>query len=146
MADINHKAEIAKIINAINKAWLNNKTEYLKDFFHEKMTITDSNFNKLASNKKECIASYESFIKQAKVLSYTEHDINIEIIGNTAIVNYVFDISWEVKDNISSEKGRDVFVFEFINGKWLENTIIPDDKSRNGNFIFTSLRVLTFDT
>ena len=127
MATINHKAQITRIVTAINKSWLNNKTEYLNDFFHDDMIITDSNFNRLAANKKECIASYESFIKHAKILSYTEHDINIEIIGTTAIVNYVFDISWEVKNNISSEKGRDVFVFEFSNGKWLAvcRTLLP---------------------
>ena len=127
MVNINHEAEITRVVTAINKSWLNKKTEYLNDFFHEEMIITDSNFNKLAGNKKECVASYESFIKQAKILSFAEHDINIEIIGTTAIVNYIFDISWKVNNSISSEKGRDVFVFEFTNGKWLAvcRTLLP---------------------
>ena len=122
-----HKTELKKIVGSINKSWLENKLNDLGNYFHEDMIITDSNFNKLANNKKECIASYESFIKQAEILSYAEHDINIEIIENTAIVNYIFDISWEVNNNISSEKGRDVFVFELKDGKWLAvcRTLLP---------------------
>ncbi|OGU35240.1 MAG: hypothetical protein A2068_11060 [Ignavibacteria bacterium GWB2_35_6b] len=123
----NHQKELKSIVSQINKSWLNNDLKQLDNFFHENMIIADSNFNKLAKNKKECIASYESFIKQAKILKYEEQEINIDIIGNTAIVNYIFDITWEVNKNISSEKGRDVFVFECSNNKWLAvwRTLLP---------------------
>ena len=127
MTQKNHKKELAFIVSQINISWLNNDLKRLNEFFHEKMIIADSNFNKLAKNKKECIASYESFIKQAKILNYKENELSINIIGNTAIVNYVFDITWEVNKNISSEKGRDVFVFEYSNNKWLAvwRTLLP---------------------
>lgn len=127
MPQIDHQKTLKSIVTQINKSWLNNDLKQLNNFFHDEMVIADSNFNKLAQNKKECIASYESFIKQAKILRYDEQEMKINIIGNTAIVNYTFDITWEVDQNISSEKGRDVFVFEFSNSKWLAvwRTLLP---------------------
>lgn len=122
-----NKAHLQKIVKAINNAWNKNRLEELEEYFHENMIIADSNFNKLAKNKKECIASYQSFINQAKILGYTEREIDVEIIGETAIVNYIFNISWEVNNSISSEEGRDVFVVEYSNGKWLAvfRTLLP---------------------
>ena len=127
MPPSNSKKEIEFIISQINNAWLNNETKNLSEYFHDEMIITDSNFSRLANNKKECIASYQSFIKQAKILNYKEQIMDIKIIGNTAIANYVFDITWEMDNNINTEKGRDVFVFEFTNNKWLAvwRTILP---------------------
>lgn len=127
MPQNNHHKELKYIVSQINKSWLNNDLKQLNNLFHENMIIADSNFNKLAQNKKECIASYESFIKQAKILRYEEQEMIVNIIGNTAIVNYIFDITWEINNNISSEKGRDVFVFEYSNNKWLAvwRTLLP---------------------
>jgi len=127
LSQTNHQNELKLIVSKINKSWLNNNLSQLNNFFHDEMVISDSNFNKLAQNKTECIASYESFIKQAKILRYDEQEMKITIIGNTAIVNYIFDITWEVDKNINSEKGRDVFVFEFSNNKWLAvwRTLLP---------------------
>jgi len=122
-----HRKELEFIISEINNSWLKNDLKNLNGYFHDDMIIVDSNFNKLASNKKECIASYKSFINQAKILNYKEYEININIAGNTAIINYIFDITWEVNGLTSSEKGRDVFVFEKLNNKWLAvwRTILP---------------------
>lgn len=127
MSQFNHQKELKFIVSQINKSWLNNDLKQLTNFFHDEMIIADSNFNKLAQNKKECIASYESFIKQAKILNYKEDEIIINIIGNTAIVNYTFNITWEADKKLNSEKGRDVFVFELSNNRWLAvfRTLLP---------------------
>jgi hypothetical protein len=72
------------------------------------------------------------FASQAKTSSYTESDFEIGVWGNTAMVNYGFEISYEMGGLKYNDIGRDLFIFSFDEkkDKWLAiwRMIIPFQK------------------
>jgi ketosteroid isomerase-like protein len=52
------------------------------------------------------------------VLHWEEIDPKIEIHGNTAVVTYYFDMSFEMGGQTIKMGGRDMFVFVKEGGKW----------------------------
>jgi len=102
---------IRKIIRIINGAWINNRLEYLNEYFDDNMIIITSDYKKYAEGKEACINSYKHFTESAKTLSYIQGEPVIKYWGNTAVAVYNFEINYEIKGKAFNEKGEDIFVF-----------------------------------
>jgi hypothetical protein len=77
MTGKNNSEEKEKIISTlknINKAWLNNETGNLEDYFHEQIIIFSPDFQKMGEGREVCINSYREFASNVKVEKYNEHD------------------------------------------------------------------------
>jgi ketosteroid isomerase-like protein len=58
------------------------------------------------------------FAKAAEINSWKEIDPLITLLGNTAIVTYYFDMSFDMGGQTIKMAGRDMYVFLKENGKW----------------------------
>jgi len=54
--------EIWQVIQKINKAWSENRTEELHRYFHKDFVIAGTNYHPLARGRDACIKSYKDFI------------------------------------------------------------------------------------
>ena len=63
----------------------------------------------------------------AKIHDVQETELEINVYGDTGIATYTFEISHEIEEKTSTHKGRDMFAFSRIEGKWLAvwRTIFP---------------------
>jgi hypothetical protein len=107
----NDRYTIRKILQIINRAWLDNHLEMLNDYFDEKMVIMSQDFKNKTVGRKACILSYKQFIETAKILDYDQSDPQIEFWSNTGVAVYSFSLNYEMNNKKFSEKGEDIFVF-----------------------------------
>ena len=115
--------EINNLVRTINDSWLANTTDeipkILANCFHEDMRITGCNLETLASGREASIRSYIDFIKQAKISAFSQDEPEIQVVGDTAIATYGWNITYTLDGQEYRESGHDVFVFSRTNGKWL---------------------------
>lgn len=121
--------KIWQIIQSINESWVNGHPENLVKFFHEDITITNSDFHKQGVGRDVCVESYISFISQAIIKDFKVMNPDIHVYGNTAIAIYSFEITYEMNGKRFSDTGRDVFIFTYRKDKWLAvwRTVIQFD-------------------
>lgn len=130
----NSKSEVRDIVKKINELWVGGNAEKLGRFFHEEMVIVGPDLRKIVQGRKECVKGYMDFGDQAKVLEYNELDFVINVWGNTAAVDYGFQISYELGGRKYHDDGRDLFIFSRggNESKWLAvwRMIVASQKTR----------------
>ncbi len=107
------------VVRRINAAWREGHPERLSELFHDRIAIVGVDGRRYGEGKVACADSYRSFCEHATVTHYQESDPAVEIYDTVAIVNYGFEIEYEIEGKSSRESGRDVFVLEKIDGRWL---------------------------
>ena len=119
--------EIWQLIQDLNDTWVKGRPEDLLDLFHEDMVIISPDFQELGRGKEVCMQSYKDFSTKADIKDLKIMNPRIDVYENTAITSYSFEITYEMKDKIFHDTGRDMFVFVREGGKWqaVWRTILP---------------------
>ena len=111
----------------INRAWIDNELIELERLFHEEIVFSSPQGEPLAKGREACIDSYAQFMSQAKVLEVTLEDAEVDVFGSTAVAVYGYDMTWEMNGERFQEPGRDLFVFNHDENRWVAvwRTILP---------------------
>ncbi|MHB1100111.1 MAG: YybH family protein [Burkholderiales bacterium] len=113
------KQEIWTTVRAMNDAWTKGRPDDLADFFHRDMVaITATDRNRLDGGDA-CIAAWKGFADAARIHHWKEVDPVIFVYGNSAVVAYYFDMSFDMGGQTIHMGGRDMFFFVKEGGKWL---------------------------
>ena len=110
--------EVWHIVQQLNKAWTTGNPEALKDFFHRDMVAITATDRLRLEGKEACIASWKAFSDAAKIHYWKEIDPKIRLYGDTAVVTYYFDMSFDMGGQSITMGGRDMFVMVREEGKW----------------------------
>jgi hypothetical protein len=111
--------DVWRIVRQINAAWVDGKPERLLEHFHDRMAIVGTSGNRYGVGKLACVESYRNFIASAKIARFEETDPSVDVCETVAIVSYRFEIEYTMGGKTHQETGRDTFVLERINDKWL---------------------------
>jgi len=126
-------SELGDIVKNINQLWVGGYAEELSEFFHRDMVIVGPDLKMMGAGREDCIKSYIDFSNQARLLEYIESDFRINVWGNTAKVDYGFEIIYEIDGEKCHDTGRDLFIFskDENEGKWLAvwRMLIPAQKT-----------------
>src|SRR5262249_25854242 len=114
----NDTEEVRRLISGISEAWLSGDTNSLNQYFHDEMTISGPDLERLGGGREACVKSYEDFIKQTTILEYQESDPNIDLYGDTAVVVCPWKITYEMKGQKYREQGRDLLVLVRHEAGW----------------------------
>ncbi|MBI1910401.1 MAG: nuclear transport factor 2 family protein [Deltaproteobacteria bacterium] len=112
------KQEVWQALRDLNDAWTKGNPEQLKECFHKDMVAITATDRERLVGRDACFASWNRFAKTAKIHFWKEIDPQIQIYGNTAVVTYYFDMSFDMGGQTINMGGRDMFVFIKENGKW----------------------------
>jgi len=112
------RQEIWANVRAMNDAWTKGNPDDLAKFFHRDMVaITATDRNRLDGGAA-CIAAWKGFTNAARIHRWEEIDPVIHIYGNSAVVAYNFDMSFDMGGQTINMGGRDMFFFVKENGRW----------------------------
>jgi ketosteroid isomerase-like protein len=119
--------EIRDVLLRINQAWLHGDVDDLRPLFHENVLVMPPGELARVRGREPCVQSYREFVQTARVRDYVEHDLAIDVFGDTAVATYRFDITYEINGKSSSETGIDLFVFSRIDDSWraVFRTLLP---------------------
>jgi hypothetical protein len=113
--------EVWNTIVEMNKVWtVEAKPEKLKNYFHKNMVAIVPTSPKRVEGRAACVAGWKSFVDAAKINYWKELEPLVSIYndGQTAVVTYYFDMSFDMAGQTIKMKGRDMFTLVNENGKW----------------------------
>lgn len=113
------KQGIRELVTKLTKAWREGSFAELAELFHPDAVIVAPGMRERSDGRKECVESYRKFTASAKVLSYIESDLSIDVWGDSAMAAYHFDMEWDAAGARSRESGHDVLMLVREHGKWL---------------------------
>lgn len=113
------KHEVWQALRALNDAWTKGNPGDLKNYFHKDMVAITATDRERLEGREACFTSWNNFAHAAKIYHWHELEPRIQIYGNTAVVTYYFDMSFEMGGQTTKLGGRDMFVLVKEGGKWL---------------------------
>ena len=115
----NPETEVHNAMAAINQSWRENKPAEMRRYLHPKVTTVLPGFSGSVVGSEAMLAGFGEWCSNAKVIEYEESDEQIQIVGDVGFISYRFDMLYERKSYRERSTGRDVWVFECWDGKWV---------------------------
>jgi hypothetical protein len=91
-------------------------------------------FEERLEGREAVIASYREFLETSTVRAYEEHDLQLDVVGGTAIATFGYRIEWEGDGQRHVDRGHDLFVFARTDDAWraVWRTLIVDPEPESG--------------
>jgi hypothetical protein len=112
------KQEIWSTVRAMNDAWTKGKPDDLSRFFHPNMVAITATDRHRLDGGAACIAGWKAFCDAARIHRWEEIDPTIQVYGNSAVVAYYFDMSFDMSGQTIDMGGRDMFFFVKEGERW----------------------------
>jgi ketosteroid isomerase-like protein len=111
-------AEILTLLDRISRTWLERRPGDLAPLFHPQLTMVFPGFSGRIQGREANIAGFEDFCTNAQVHEYREADHEIDVVGDTAIASFKYEMIYERDGQRSRATGRDLWIFARQDGQW----------------------------
>jgi ketosteroid isomerase-like protein len=112
------KEEVLAFVKALNETWTKGDGSALSDYFHPRMVAITATDQDILYGRNACLASWQSFARAAQIHRWEELEPDVKLHGDTAIVTYYYDMSFDMDGETFDMGGRDMFVLVKENGRW----------------------------
>lgn len=112
------KQEIWATVRAMNDAWTKGDPDDLARYFHRDMVAITATDRRRVEGGAACLAAWKAFSNAARIHRWEELDPAIHVYGDSAVVAYYFDMSFDMGRQTINMGGRDMFFFVRENGRW----------------------------
>ncbi len=113
-----HRA-VSESLRRINRAWLDGRPNDLVPLLHPAMAMVYPGFAGRALGRDAIIAGFADFCANARVKSYREGDVQVDVTGDTAVASNTFEMVYERAGESYLATGRDLWVFTRHEGEWV---------------------------
>jgi uncharacterized protein (TIGR02246 family) len=113
------QAQVSATLRQINQAWLTGNPDGIHDFIADEVVMMFPGFAGSVKGREAFVASFRDFGENARIESHSESDQQIDVVGNTAIVSFQFEMIYERGGSRYRSTGRDLWVFEDRANRWL---------------------------
>ena len=122
--------EIWHILKEITDSWVQGRPQDLEKHFHSDVVFVAPGFEQRLEGRVACVDSFREFCATAAVHNYTTSSPALDVVAETAIATYAFEIEYGLGSESFSEAGRDMWVFVRDQDRWLAiwRTIVPAAK------------------
>lgn len=116
-------------VRQINDAWRSGDAVDIGHLFHPDAVIVHPGFESRTEGREACVDSYVAFALQARISRLEEFEPQIDVVGDTAVVTYGFEIDYEMEGQAFEDGGTDLFVLTRTNDGWqaIWRTLVMDD-------------------
>jgi uncharacterized protein (TIGR02246 family) len=111
--------EVRAVITAINAAWRANDPLAMQPYLHPDITLVFPGFGGTLIGRDRVLASFTEFCTNATVLEYREHVLTVNVIAQTAVVTYRFEMTYERATYREHSHGRDLWVLARQGTGWI---------------------------
>lgn len=112
-------AAVHAAMQRINRTWLEGRADDLLPLLHPDIVLVYPGFAGRSQGREGIVAGFADFCGNATVLEYTETDHQADVIGETAVVSFAYEMVYELAAVKSRTTGRDLWVFSLQDGEWL---------------------------
>jgi hypothetical protein len=122
------KQEVWRTVRELNDSWTKGDGSSLIQYFHSRMVAITPMTRERIVGRDACVAGWMEFAKTAKIHYWRVVDPRIELFGNTAVVTYYYDMSFDMHGQTITTGGRDMLTLVKEDGKWW---LVADQFSSN---------------
>jgi len=124
-------AEFISIAESLDRCWMEGRFDDLESFLAEDVVFVAPGGKYRGEGLAQAIESYRQFTSNAQVNRFKTSDHVVTLRGDTAVVEYQWEMSWISAGAEHNETGRDVLVVSRRDDKWrvVWRTQIPGAKS-----------------
>jgi len=112
------KQEVWATVRAMNDAWTKGNPDDLVKYFHRDMVAITATDRRRLEGGAACIAGWKGFCNAARIHRWEEVDPVIHVYGDSAVVAYYFDMSFDMGGQMVNMAGRDMFFFVKEDDRW----------------------------
>ena len=112
------KAEVIAFIKALNETWTKGDGSGLAEYFHPRMVAITATDQDILYGRNACLELWQSFAQSAQIHRWEELEPDVKFYGDTAIVTYYYDMSFDMDGERYDMGGRDMLVLVKENGRW----------------------------
>ena len=116
-------------IAAANRAWSAGRPQEVASLFHDDVVLAFADSHRRLVGREAMVRSYVELCQRVEVVGFRELTHAVDVLGDTAIVNYRFRFAYEANGVPREETGREVLVLRRgPDGRWLVlwRTRFPD--------------------
>jgi len=123
-------AEFVAFAEGLDRCWMEGRVDDLEAFLARDVVFVAPGGKLRSEGLAAAIESYRQFTSQAQVNRFQTSEHVVTVRGNTAIVEYRWEISWIAAGASHSETGRDVLVLSRRDENWrvVWRTQIPEPR------------------
>lgn len=119
MLDDSKRDGVAAAMRRINETWLDGRVEDLTPMLHPEIVMVFPGFTARSQGRKEFLAGFQDFRRNATIHDFSEHDYQIDVAGDTAVINFGYEMVYERTGRRYHASGRDLWVFQRQGGGWV---------------------------
>ncbi|MGO8969345.1 MAG: YybH family protein [Myxococcaceae bacterium] len=118
---------VQAVLAALTTAWRTGRTQDIAALLHPSVVFVRPGFAGRAEGRAACVATYDEFLSSALVLRYEEAAPSVDVVGETAVAFFRWEMAWEMGGQRSEETGYDLYVLVRSEGRWLIawRTLLP---------------------
>ena len=109
----------AAIMSRINQAWLDGRVEDLALMVHPDIVMAFPGFAGRIQGREDFLGGFRDFCQSAKVHKFDQHDQQIDVAGDVAVVTFRYELVYERSGKRFSSSGRDFWVFQNQGTEWI---------------------------
>jgi ketosteroid isomerase-like protein len=112
--------EVRRTMEAIQATWREHRPRDMAPYLHPDVTFAVPGFGAMIRGRDFLISSFVQFVDIARVIEYRESDLDVQVIGDTAIVTFRFDMIYQRQQQPRERStGRDLWVFARHGDRWV---------------------------
>ena len=119
MVDESKREDAATAMRQINQAWLNGQVEELVPMVHSEIVTVLPDFAGRIQGREDFLAGFRDFRQNATIQEFREHDHQVDVAGDTAVVTFRYDMVYERSGKRYHATGRDLWVLQKQGGTWI---------------------------
>jgi uncharacterized protein (TIGR02246 family) len=113
------RGAVSAAMQRINQAWLDCRPKDLAPLLHPDMIMVFPGFSGRAEGREALVTGFVDFCDNATVHEYQESEHQVDVVGDTAVVSFKYEMVYERSGQRYRATGRDLWVFTHQDGDWL---------------------------
>jgi len=119
MVDESNREAAGAAMSRINQAWLSGRVQDIAPMVHPEIVMVLPGFGGRGQGREDVLAGFRDFCQNARIQEFREHDRQVDVAGDTAVVTFRFEMVYERSGQRYRSTGRDLWVFQKQAGSWI---------------------------
>jgi uncharacterized protein DUF4440 len=105
------RERVSSVMRQINEAWLAGRVEDLGAMVHDEIVMVFPGFAGRIQGRDTFVAGFRDFCATATMHQFKEGEYQVDIVGETAVVSFGYEMLYERSAEKYRAIGRDLWIF-----------------------------------
>jgi len=110
---------VVESMNRINQAWLAGRIDDMEPMIHPDVIMVIPGFVGRVQGRDQFLKGFREFYQSATIHEFSETDTAVDVMGDTAVIIFLFAMIYERSGGRYRATGRDFWVFHREGAEWV---------------------------